>query len=57
MSINYVVTKFLASDTRETQAKRIITLKDVEESLSLCEELNEGNNNPYIQYNVLVTRG
>lgn len=57
MSINYVVTKFLSSDTRETQAKRIVTLKDVEDSLSLCEELNEGNNNPYIHYNVLVTRG
>lgn len=57
MGINYVVTKLLSSDTRETQAKRIITLKDVEDSLSLCEELNEGNNNPYIHYTVLVTRG
>ncbi|QZI86203.1 hypothetical protein PODOV061v2_0059 [Vibrio phage 172P1] len=56
MSINYVVTKFLSNDTRETQAKRIATLKDVEDSLSLCEELNEGNNNPYIHYNVLVIR-
>ncbi|AUR95548.1 hypothetical protein NVP1208B_60 [Vibrio phage 1.208.B._10N.222.52.A7] len=57
MSINYVVTKFLSNDTRETQAKRIVTLKDVEESLSLCEELNDNNKDPYISYTVLVTRG